>query len=40
MLLVVTPNALAANRLEAAAFEQQSSRLPEYCTSITIEVTT
>ncbi len=40
MLLVVTPNALAANRLEAAASEQQSSRLPEYCTSITIEVTT
>ena len=40
MLLIVTPNALAANRSEAAAPEEQSSRLPEYCTSITIEVTT
>ena len=40
MLLIVTPNALAANRSEAAAPEGQSSRLPEHCTSITIEVTT
>jgi hypothetical protein len=39
MLLVVTPHALAANRLEAAAPEEQSSRLPEHCTSITIEIT-
>jgi hypothetical protein len=40
MLLVITPSARAANRSEAAAPEEQSSRLPEYCTSITIEVTT
>jgi hypothetical protein len=39
MLLIVTPSARAANRSEAAAPEEQSSRLPEYCTSITIEVT-
>jgi hypothetical protein len=39
MLLVVTPHALAANRLEAAAPEEQSSRLPKHCTSITIEIT-
>ena len=39
MLLIVTPSARAANRSEAAAPEEQSLRLPAYCTSITIEVT-
>ncbi len=39
MLLTITPSALAANRSEAAAPEEQSSRLPKHCTSITIEVT-
>jgi hypothetical protein len=39
MLLSVTPSALAANRSEAAASEENSSRLPKHCTSITIELT-
>jgi hypothetical protein len=39
MLLTVTPMALAANRSEAADPQGHSSRLPEHCTSITIEVT-
>jgi hypothetical protein len=39
MLLTITPSALVANRSEAAAPEERSSRLPEHCTSITIEVT-
>jgi hypothetical protein len=39
MLLIITPNALAANKSEAAAPEEQSSRLPKHCTSVTIEVT-
>lgn len=39
MLSTITPSALAANRTEAAAPEEQSSRLPKHCTSITIEVT-
>jgi len=38
-LFLVTPSALAANRAEAAAPEDQSARLPDHCTSITIEVT-
>jgi len=39
MLFSVTPGALSANRMEAAASEEQSSRLPEHCTSVTIDVT-
>jgi hypothetical protein len=38
-MLIITPSALDANRSEASAPEEQTSRLPEYCTSITIEVT-
>ena len=38
MLATVTPSALAANRSEAAAPEELSSRLPQHCTSVTIEV--
>jgi hypothetical protein len=38
-LLTVTPSVLAANRSEATASKDHSSRLPEQCTSITIEVT-
>jgi hypothetical protein len=37
-LFFVTPGAFAANRSEAALTEEQWSRLPEYCTSITIEL--
>jgi hypothetical protein len=37
-LLVMAPATLAANRAEAAASGPQSSRLPEECTSVTIEV--
>jgi hypothetical protein len=39
MLFLVTPIALAANSSEASASEEQSSRLHEHCTSITIDVT-
>jgi len=39
ILFTVTPSALAANRTEATASDDQASRLPEHCTSITIDVT-
>jgi hypothetical protein len=39
MLFSVTPAALVANRLEAAAPEEQSTQMPQHCTSITIDVT-
>jgi hypothetical protein len=39
LLFFVTPSALAANRSEAAHTEEQWSRLPEHCTSITVELT-
>jgi hypothetical protein len=39
MLLIVTPSAVGANRSEAAAPEERSLRLPEHCTSITIDIT-
>jgi len=38
-LLLITPPALVANRLEAAVSEEQASRMPERCTSVTIDVT-
>src|SRR5262245_61868556 len=38
-LIFATPGALAANRLEAAYTEEQWSRLPQHCTSITVEMT-
>jgi hypothetical protein len=39
MLFLVAPSALAANRLEAATRDEQASRLPEHCTSVTIDAT-
>jgi hypothetical protein len=38
-LVFVTPSAFAANRLEAAFTEEQWSRRPEHCLSITVEIT-
>jgi hypothetical protein len=38
-LFFVTPSAFAANRSEAALSEEQWSRLPEHCMSITVELT-
>src|SRR5262249_49164055 len=38
-LLIASPSVLAANRLEAAASEEPSSRSRPHCTSITIDVT-
>jgi hypothetical protein len=38
MLFILTPSAVVANRAEAAAPEESSLRLPEHCTSITIDI--
>jgi hypothetical protein len=39
MLFVIAPAAASANKLEAAVGEDEAARMPEQCTSITIEVT-
>jgi hypothetical protein len=39
LLFIVGPRALAANRQEAAASDEQSAQVPTPCTSITIEIT-
>jgi len=38
-LFLIAPRAWTANRREARALDEQSSRPPAHCTSITIDVT-